>query len=757
MPMTRVISGPWLFTLVLFLLAGGARAQEPESNLSPDPWAAPQHARPRICLALGGGGARGIAHVGVLRVLQEMRVPVDCVAGTSMGAVVGSLLALGMSIEEIEEVALTTDWEAMSSDRPPRQEMPFRRRQDDVSQLVDFEVGVGIQGLKLPRGLIQGQNLLVFLRRLGEEYALVKNFDLLPVPFRAVATDIETGESVIIGHGDLPQAVRASMSVPAVFSPAEVNGRLLVDGGLFANVPVDAARAMGADVIIAVDVGYPVVDRSGLKSALEIADQTVTLMMRSGTEAQLAKLGERDVIIVPALGETSSAAFDSAVRIMKVGEAGAVGMADMLARYSVAADEYAALTQKRSGEALAAELPVLREISARVDAKMSEEAIYAWIDQDIGSPLDIAVLERDMQRIYGLGVFEVVDYSLAPVEDGAELRISATQKSWGPNFLKFGLSLQEVFDGESNVAIGVRFTVTQINGLAAEWRNDLQIGTEGRIFSEFYQPLNYGSPYFLALGALGSSNSLTIYENLGETAIGQVKFHNMGVQFDLGKAVQSLGEIRLGMLWGRSQRRLSVGDPDDVRLADVDTDIGEMVLNIGHDSLDQVPFARNGTLASFSAAASLSQLGATEEFQRYSLNYLSAWSSGPYTASLGLEVQTYENLSAGDVVEPFALGGFLRLSGLQRNELTGNHLLLGKAILMRRLDAMRFGSVPLYFGSSLELGNAWQYKDQVSLDSALWSGSAFLAADTFLGPIYLGGGLTEGGHASFYLAIGHVY
>ncbi|MCW8846274.1 MAG: patatin-like phospholipase family protein [Gammaproteobacteria bacterium] len=755
--MTRVVPRPWLFASLLFLCAICARAQEPASAQAPEPWRTLEGSRPKICLALGGGGARGIAHVGVLRALEAMRVPVDCVAGTSMGAVVGSLVAMGLSVEEIEEVTLTTDWEAMSTDRPPRQQMSFRRRQDDVSQLVDFEIGVGMQGLKLPRGVIQGQNLLVFLRNLGHDYALVKNFDRLPVPFRAVATDIETGETVIIGRGDLPQAVRASMSVPAVFSPAEVGGRMLVDGGLFANVPVDAARAMGADVIIAVDVGYPVVDRSRLNSALEIADQTVTLMMRAGTQAQLAKLGDRDVIIVPALGETSSAAFDDTIEIMEIGEAGAVEMAEMLARYSVSADEYAALVQKRTGRVPDVESPVVREISAEVNAKMSKEAIYAWMDLDVGAPLDIATLERDMQRIYGLGVFEIVDYSLYPVEDGAGLRISATQKSWGPNFLKFGLALQEVFDGESNVALGARFTMTQLNSLAAEWRNDLQIGTDAKVVSEFYQPLNFGSPYFIAAGALGSSTLLTIYEDLGDVAIGQVRFQDIGINLDLGKATHTLGEVRLGLQWGRSQRHLSVGDPNDVRLADVDTDIGELVLNIRHDSLDQVPFPRDGTLASFGVAASLEQLGATSEFQSYALNYLSAWSSGPYTVSLGLEMQTYQNLVAGSVVEPFALGGFLRLSGLNRNELTGNQLLLGKVILMRRLDAMSFGSVPLYFGSSLEVGNVWQNRDQVDFTEGLWSGSAFLAADTFLGPFYLGGGLTQGGNASFYLAIGQVF
>jgi NTE family protein len=737
----------------LFWVTAGAD----EGASDKDTGRARDESRPRICLALGGGGVRGMAHVGVLQVLEQMRVPVDCVAGTSIGAVVGSFVSLGMSVEEIEGLALNTDWQAIFADSPPRSEMSMRRRQDELSMLVTVDIGVNSGGLVLPRGLIQGQNLLVYLRNLGKDYALEKNFDRLPVPYRAVATDLETGESLIIGSGDLPKAVRASMSVPAIFAPAQVDGRLLVDGGLFANVPVDAAKSMGADVIIAVDVGYPARTRSGLTSALEIADQTVTLMMRKGTESQLAKLGDGDILIVPALGETSSAAFDLIPELIEMGRAAAMGMADRLSRYSVSPAEYANLIKTRGSHHEIETPEIVREVSAKVDAKMSDEAMHAWVSQEEGAPLDIPRLERDLQRIYGLGVFEAVDYSLAPLDDGAWLRISATQKSWGPNFLRFGVRLEDVFDGESDFALGVRYTMTQLNSLAAEWRNDVQIGRDGGITTEFYQPLNYGSPYFVAVGALLTSRALKIYESLGSEAIGEVRFHNLGFKIDAGKEIFGLGELRLGMSRGRAQRRLSVGDVDDPRLADVDLDIGEMVLNFEHDSFDSVPFPRAGSLATFNVALSRQALGASSQFERYSLAYLSAWSRGPYTTMFGLDMQTYEGLSPEGQVEPFSLGGFLRLSGLGRNELTGNQLLLTKLILLRRLDAMSFGSIPVYLGGSVELGDTWQDRSLVQINNALWSGSAFLAADTLVGPIYLGAGYTEGGHGALYLAIGYVF
>ncbi len=751
MRMASQISKLWWLTACLLLWAGSATGAEDKQA----PVAEAQ--RPRICLALGGGGARGMAHVGILRLLDEMRIPVDCVAGTSIGSIVGGLYALGFSLEEMEEVVLTTDWEAMFSDRPPRREMTHRRRQDDLAQMIELDIGVDASGLKIPRGLIQGQNMLVFLRRLSKDYALVKNFDDFPVPFRAVATDIETGESVAISSGDLATAVRASIGIPALLAPAEIDGRWLVDGGLFANVPVDAAHSMGADVVIAVDVGFPTRTREELASAIEIADQTVTLMMRKGTVEQLKKLGEADVIIVPELGNTSSAAFDSAIELMEIGYQAGRAMADSLARYSLGPEEYAAHLNARGNRIRVASVPVVKDIEVEVDGRISDKAILAWMSQEPGNALDLDVLERDVQRIYGQGVFESVDYSLIPEGDQAILEISAIQKSWGPNFLKFGVILQENFEGDSDLTVSTRYTMTQVNSLAAEWRNELEMGSDSRLFTEFYQPLNDGSAYFLAVSAEGDQRVLTVYADAVDDPIGEVRYRNLDARFDVGKEAFGLGEFRLGVLRGKAQRRLRVGDPNEPRLTDSDINQAEIYFRFEHDSLDYVPFALDGSIVYFEAATSRPGLGATTDYDRYQFRGTSAWSTGGFTALFGLELSSYRNASPMDLIEPFSLGGFLRLSGLNRNELTGPQLMLGKVILMQRMDAMRFGSIPVYLGGSAELGNTWQELDNVGVKSALWSGSVFIAADTFLGPVYLGTGWTEGGRSSLFLAIGHQY
>lgn len=749
--MASLTNSKYWLTAWMLVWAGLATAAE---ELQPS---GAQTERPRICLALGGGGARGMAHVGILRVLEEMRIPVDCVAGTSIGAIVGGLYALGFSQAELEEVVLTTDWDAMFSDKPPRRETSHRRRQDDLAQMIEMDIGVDGTGLKIPRGLIQGQNMLVFLRRLSKDYALVKDFDELPVPFRAVATDIETGESVSISSGDLSRAVRASVAIPALLAPAEIDGRWLVDGGLFANVPVDAAHSMGADVVIAVDVGYPARTRGQLNSALEIADQTVTLMMRKGTQEQLEKLGEADVIIVPELGDTSSAAFDSATELMEIGEQAARALADSLVRYSMGPDEYAAHLKARGERTRVASKPVVKEIDVDVDGRISEKAIIAWISQGPGHPLDLDALERDVQRIYGQGLFESVDYALVPDAGEAILEIDAVQKSWGPNFLKFGVMLQENFEGDSDLTVSARYTRTQVNSLAAEWRTEFEMGSDGRVFTEFYQPLTYGSPYFLSASAEAVQLNLPIYDSTLDDPVGEVRYRNAVARFGLGKDVFDLGEFRLGVLRGKTQRRLRVGDPSDSRLANNDIDEGEIAFRFEHDTLNYVPFSQNGSLIYFEAAASRQGLGATAHFDRYELRGTSAWSTGGFTAIFGLELSSYRNFSTVDLIEPFALGGFLRLSGLNRNELTGQHLMLGKVVFTQRLNDMSFGSIPLLVGGSLELGNTWQDLSNVDVASALWSGSAFLAADTFLGPVYLGTGLTEGRQGAVFLAIGYQY
>jgi len=263
-------------------------------------------ARPKIGLALGGGGARGAAHVGVLRVLEEMHVPVDYVAGTSMGAVVGGLYASGMSPDEIESALTQIDWNDTLTDRTQYKDLPFRRKEDENRYLTSFEAGLRGRRLTLPSGLQSAQKVRFLLQSNLIDVAHIHDFSELPIPFKAVAADIETGEAVVLDHGDLSEAIRASMSIPGVFSPIEIDGRMLVDGGIADNVPVDVVRAMGADVVIAVDVGGPLLKREQMGSMFAVTSQVLTILTRRNADLQLK---DATIVLAPDVSRYGAMAF----------------------------------------------------------------------------------------------------------------------------------------------------------------------------------------------------------------------------------------------------------------------------------------------------------------------------------------------------------------------------------------------------------------------------------------------------------------
>src|SRR5262245_17811640 len=272
-----------LTALVLALIvttAASAAASEAANSSANSSTNAAATARPRIGLVLSGGGARGAAHIGVLKVLDELHVPVDAIAGTSMGAVVGGLYASGLSAREVESVVTSLNWQDAFRDRPSRTELTFRRKQEDQNFLVKFPVGLRAKRFLLPRGLIQGQKLNQTLRQLTLPVAEIEKFDDLPIPFRAVATDLETGDAVVMSEGDLTSAMRASLSAPGLFIPVERDGRLLVDGGLSENLPIDVMHAMNVDVLIVVDVGAQLLSRARLDSAPVISNQMLAILIR---------------------------------------------------------------------------------------------------------------------------------------------------------------------------------------------------------------------------------------------------------------------------------------------------------------------------------------------------------------------------------------------------------------------------------------------------------------------------------------------
>jgi len=389
------------------------------------PTLAADGARPKIGLALSGGGARGGAHVGVLKVIERLRIPIDYIAGTSMGAVVGGLYAAGMSPGEIEQAIEDIDWDDIFRDQPPREERRFRRKQDDQLFLIKQRPGVREREreVNIVPALIQGQKLDLALHKLTLPVSDVTDFDDLRIPFRAVATDVVEGRAVILDGGDLAEAIRASMAIPAVFAPVALGDKLLVDGGITINLPVSVVREMGADIVIAVDISGPRRGREEITNALQMLDQIASLITWRNTEAQLASLRGRDVLIVPDLGdEVLAADFDKLVRAVEIGERGAEAKGPELARLTVSGGTYAAHRERHAPPVYSP--PTIDYVRVENNSRLGDEVILRRLDIRAGDPLDPDRLDAEMSRIYDQDNFERVTYRVE--------RKDGRTASWSP-------------------------------------------------------------------------------------------------------------------------------------------------------------------------------------------------------------------------------------------------------------------------------------------------------------------------------------
>jgi len=704
--------------------------------------------RPRIGLVLGGGGARGAAHIGVLKELERQRIPVDVIAGTSMGAIVGGLYASGMSAAELEDLVGSLDWAAALSDDPSREDLSFRRKQDDSEFPVDLELGLRGRDLVLPKGAIQGQKLDLLLRKLTLPVSQVRDFDQLPIPFRAIASDIELGASHVMRSGDLAAAIRASMSVPAILAPVEVDGRLLVDGGITGNLPVDVIRQLGVDVIIAVDVEFPLYGRDELGSALAISEQMLTILMRKETLRQIDSLGDRDVLIRPDLGVFASTNFGEIVQTIEPGERAA---RDQLRKLEYLALDDADYASHRAKQMSTPELP--NELSfVRIvhDDKLSSAVLESRLSVAPGDPIDTRVLARNAARLYGLQLYEQVDYALVEDGDGLGVEYRATTKSWGPNFLQFGLALEEDFEGSTAFNIDTRLTRAGLNKLGAEWRTDLRLGTDPRLFSEFYQPLSFDSRWFIAPRVQVGQSNLNAFSR--DDTVARLRVSEADAGFDFGRELGTVGEFRVGVFRGLGEARVKVGDP---LLPNADFDTGGAFAALRYDSLDNARFPRRGALAKLRWTLSRTGFGADSEFDTVEGEIARTWSRGKNSLQFGLSYATTLE-SDGAIQNYFPLGGFLRLSGLERGEISGPHAALAKMVYYRRIGETTGGilDTPIYVGVSAEAGNVWQTRSAMSFDTVVMNGSVFAGIDTFVGPIYLAAGFAERGRANFYLFIG---
>lgn len=709
-----------------------------------------QQPRPRIGLVLSGGGARGAAHVGVLKVLDEMRVPIDAIAGTSMGAVVGGLYASGMSSLDIERLVSSVNWQDAFQDRPPRAELGFRRKQDDRNFLVRYALGISEKGFVLPGGLVQGQKLEQVLRRATLPVADVQKFDRLPIAFRALATDLETGEAVVMDSGDLVTAMRASMSAPGVFSPVQRDGRLLVDGGLVENLPIDIARQMDVDLLIVVDVSFPLYSRDELRSPLEVTNQAFAILIRRNTLEQRARLNQRDIIIDPPLGRFTSADFSRVPQALQAGESAARKAEASLAALSLGKAEYASYLANRGPRTT--ELPVIEFVRTDRLSKQYAPLVEATMSNAVGKPLDKGYIQGRLSSIYAMDRFESIDYSVVEEDGHTGLQVSLRRKSWGPNYARFGLNLEDDFEGNSRYNAAMRIVMTELNSLDAEWLADLQIGENPRVFTELYQPLSLASRYFIAPHLDFDEHS--IYTLNEERRVAEYRVRTFEAGLDIGREFSNWGELRVGLRRGTGRSHVLIGDES---LPTQEFDRGSIFTRFSYDKLDSIFFPRRGQQLEMEWRAERDNLGSIQDFDTYSADWLIARSIKRHTFIFWTELGT----SQGGLKPEnyFELGGFFNLSGLPPGYLSGPHYGIGRLIYYRKIGRGGSGvlDLPAYAGLSLEAGNAWQNRDDISFGDLRRNASLFFGVDSLLGPVYLATGFDEKGDKAAYLFLGRTF
>ncbi len=704
--------------------------------------------RPRIGLALSGGGARGVAHIGVLKALEELRIPVDYIAGTSMGAIVGGLYASGMSPEEIERWFREVDWRYLLSDSPPRESRSFRSKERDFRMNQNLELALSKQGqVQLPSGLIAGQKLIIKLRELTLPVRQVEDFDRLPIPFRAVATDLETGEKVVLDRGHLAEAMRASMAVPGVFTPYRIGERLLVDGGLSSNLPIETVRAMGADIVIAVDLRVDLRAEAELTSALAVTNQVLDILINRETLAQVQRLSERDVYIRLALPGATSAGFVGSAENIPAGYAETMSEAAELRRYALSPARFARyVAAQRLPRSEGVRISFLRidDPSGPVRQSLAE-----GLDFTPGERLEFWQLEKELVGREGLHNVQVTDFTVIEEDGEIGLLLETQKKPHGPNFLSVGFDFAYASAGETDASLLLSYRMTELNSLGAEWNTFLSVGDLTRISSEWYQPLDSARRFFVAAQVLYAQEIVSGRD--GDDDRLRFRRRSLEAGIDLGMRLGNFGEMRFGYAGGVSAIGNTLGLSEDVpgRAAR-----SELRGALNFDTLDRSSFPTRGFFAEAALAASREAFGARDDYNRVELQIYQPITLGKNTWVPRIVAGINPGGDDLPLYDRFSLGGFLNLSGYTRRGLYDQSMLLGQLVYYREVAKLPPGlGGGVYAGFSVEAGDVWDRAGDADLGDLKLGGSVFLGADTLLGPLQFGIGAAEGGEAAVYLQL----
>lgn len=738
----RRLAGRWLVTVLLVVgfvvqptaasTAGGDGEEGGKGQ-----------ARPKIGLVLSGGGAGGLAHVGVLRWLEEHRVPVDVIVGTSMGGLVAGIYASGADSAEMADFLETISWPEVLGGGAPYALKSFRRKEDARQAPATFELGLR-NGFSLPPGIDAGHHVGLVLDRIAFPYSGIDSFDRLPTPFACVAVDLRSGAEIVFRSGSLAEALRATMSYPGWFAPVRSGDRVLIDGGALNNLPTDVALQMGADVVIAVDLGMKVSHETSFDSVLGVMNRTLTVMTRVNSDRNAALA---DVLIAPDVSGFGFVEFDRSDELVAVGYEAAAVLEERLVRYVV--DDTAwrrHLAARAERRKFFHSVPQFIEIEGTIDP--DGRAVDAALEHHLGQELDPDHLDDDLTRVAGWGRYDVAGYEQRFRGEVTGVGIDVHAKTYGPPFVRPILDLRGSRFGEALISFGGRFTFYDVAGVNSEWRTDVTYGQRTEVTTELFVPLEHEG-LFVAPRAIAGQQTQFLYE-AGE-AVAQYEVERLGGGADIGYLFGPRSQLRFGFDLEYQRAAVKVGDPLlDAAEGMAGSVRAEWLFDGTNSPLIPTRGVRFGTEVSWV----FENPEATADVYQADLSVLAAGPLGGRFTMLGSVAGGTSFNATAPPLRQFLLGGPLRLGALGSDELRGSNFFFGRAgVLWALADENRlsfFGK--FWLAAFYEVGDAFEDKTRPFHDVTFG-----LAGETIMGAVFVGGAIGENRNAGFFFAVGRVF
>ncbi len=725
-----------LFIFLLLLFPAASRAQQNT--------AARVQTRPKIGLALEGGGAMGLAHIGVLKWFEEHHIPVDYVAGTSMGGLVGGFYATGMSPDELKTLIDGMDWKKILSDRTPYEDLALRRKEDQRAYPNSLLFGLR-GGLRLPAGLNAGHQIGLLIDRVTLPYDEVPSFDALPVPFRCVATDLVSQKPYVFKDGSLAVALRATMSIPGAFSPVNDGKAVFVDGGLVDNLPTDVVRQMGAEIVIAVHLEPAPVEAKDIQSVFSVLNHSVRVLLE---ENELRSLAQADAVVSVPLAEFSTVDYAKSAQIMKRGYEAASGRLRLLEAFALDDADWQEHQKVREARKRS-DVPTPQFIE--VQGTNAHEAIdvIRYVKRFQGKPINPKKLDEVLTRLTGVGRYDSAGYRLVEKNGQPGLLVQVVEKNYAPPMFQTAFEVDGSQSGNVDFTMGTRFTFMDVAGFRSEWRTDVLLGNTYGVQTELFRPFRAESRWFFAPHADASDTTFQIYAK--NDPLADYRIYRTNIGGDIGYSLGRFSELRVGYQIGSLNTKLRLGSPVIPAVAGR---VGQTRLRYLLDHTDDPVIPRRGFSAESNFRWFDQSPGAKDAFPSMDLK-LGFFQPVARSASLFVEGEGGTTFGVANTGVPqFFLGGPARLSAYGNNEFQGNQYYLLRAGYMHDLLTLPpFLGKKVYAVGSYEIGKMYgttgtDFPDDVA--------AGFLA-ETALGPFFIGGSVGDSGHRKWFFQLGRVF